>query len=36
MKDEKKDLRERTKDFAIRVIRMHSTLPKSAEAQSVA
>jgi four helix bundle protein len=33
MKDENKDLRERTKDFAIRVIRMYSTLPKSAEAR---
>ncbi len=33
MKDENKDLRERTKAFAIRVIGMYSTLPKSAEAQ---
>jgi hypothetical protein len=33
MRDENTDLRERTKDFAIRVIRMYSTLPKSAEAQ---
>jgi four helix bundle protein len=33
MKDETMDLRERTKAFAIRVIRMYSTLPKSAEAQ---
>ena len=33
MKDEIQDLRERTKEFAIQVIRMYSTLPKSAEAQ---
>ena len=31
MKD--RDLRQRTKDFSIRIIRMYSTLPKSAEAQ---
>ena len=33
MKDEGKDLRERTKGFAILVVRMYSALPKSAEAQ---
>ena len=33
MKDENNDLRARTKEFAIRVIRMYSALPKSAEAQ---
>jgi len=27
------DLRERTKDFALRVVRMYSALPKTAEAQ---
>jgi len=31
MKD--RDLRQRTKDFSIQIIRMYSTLPKSAEAQ---
>src|SRR6266513_49755 len=33
MKDENKDLRDRTKEFAIRVVRMFSALPKSTEAQ---
>jgi four helix bundle protein len=33
MKDEGMDLRERTKEFAMRVVRMYSALPKSAEAQ---
>jgi four helix bundle protein len=32
MKDDR-DLRQRTKDFSIRIIRMYATLPKSAEAQ---
>lgn len=31
--DPQKDLRERTKSFALRIIRMFSTLPKTAEAQ---
>ena len=30
---EENDLRERTKDFALRVVRMFSTLPKTTEAQ---
>jgi hypothetical protein len=33
MKDESKDLRDRTNEFAIQVIRMYSTFPKSTEAQ---
>ena len=33
MKDENKDLRERTKEFAIRVVRMYSALPRATEAQ---
>jgi len=33
MKKDEKDLRERTKDFALRVIRMFSALPKTTEAQ---
>jgi four helix bundle protein len=33
MKDESKDLRERTKKFAILVVRFFSNLPKSTEAQ---
>lgn len=33
MNDERQDLRERTKAFAIQVIRMFSSLPKSTEAQ---
>ncbi len=33
MKDERKDLRDRTKAFALLVIRMYSSLPKTTEAQ---
>jgi four helix bundle protein len=33
MNDEKNDLKARTKDFAIRVIRFYGSLPKSPEAQ---
>ncbi len=33
MNDEGKDLRERTKEFAIRVVRLFPALPKSTEAQ---
>ena len=33
MGEPKIDLRERTKDFALRIIRMYSALPKTAEAQ---
>jgi four helix bundle protein len=33
MKDESRCLKDRTKEFALRVIRMYSTLPKSTEAQ---
>lgn len=33
MNDERKDLRDRTKAFALLVIRMYSSLPKSTEAQ---
>lgn len=33
MKDERKDLRDRTKEFALRVVRMYSALPKSTEGQ---
>ncbi len=33
MRDESKDLRDRTKAFAIKVIRIYSTFPKSTEAQ---
>ena len=33
MKDENNDLRCRTKDFAIRVVRFYSGLPKATEAQ---
>jgi four helix bundle protein len=33
MKDEKRDLKERTKSFALRIIKLYSALPKSAEAQ---
>src|SRR5438309_11363402 len=32
-KDEKTDLRERTKDFALRMLRMFALLPKTSEAQ---
>lgn len=34
-KEEGVDLRQRTKDFALRIIRLYSSLPKSAEAQVV-
>lgn len=33
MKKEEKDLRERTKQFALRIIRMYTALPKTTEAQ---
>jgi hypothetical protein len=33
MQKEEIDLGDRTKDFALRVLRMFSTLPKTAEAQ---
>ena len=33
MQKEEIDLRDRTKDFALRILRMFSTLPKTAEAQ---
>lgn len=33
MRKEEKDLRNRTKDFALRIIRMFSALPKTIEAQ---
>lgn len=33
MKDETLDLRERTKDFALRVIKMYSALPRTEEAR---
>ena len=33
MSETRIDLRERTKDFALRVLRMYSTLPKTTEAQ---
>jgi four helix bundle protein len=33
MKDERKDLKDRTKEFAIRVVRFYSNLPKTTEAQ---
>jgi len=33
MQKEEKDLRERTKEFALRIIRMFSALPKTTEAQ---
>jgi hypothetical protein len=32
-KDEKADLRERTKDFALRIVRLFPALPKTTEAQ---
>ena len=32
-KDERTDLRDRTKDFALRIIRAFSALPKTGEAQ---
>jgi len=33
MKDENQDLRERTTEFALRIIKMFSSLPKTAEAR---
>ena len=33
MRDERKDLRDRTKEFAIQVIRFYSNLPKTTETQ---
>ena len=33
MQKDEKDLRQRTKDFALRIVRMFSALPKSTEAQ---
>jgi four helix bundle protein len=33
MKEERKDLKDRTKEFAIRVVRFYSNLPKTTEAQ---
>lgn len=36
MSDEKDDLRKRTKRFALRVIRVHETLPRSGSTQVVA
>ena len=33
MNDKSKDLKQRTKDFALRIIRMYCALPKSTEAQ---
>jgi hypothetical protein len=33
MKNEKNDLKERTRDFALRVIKLYSALPSSAVAQ---
>jgi four helix bundle protein len=33
MKDEGKDLRGRTKEFALRIVRFYSNLPKTTEAQ---
>ena len=33
MQKEEKDLRDRTKAFALRIVRMFSTLPKTTEAQ---
>jgi four helix bundle protein len=33
MKDEGKDLKQRTKAFALQIIRLYSSLPKSTEAQ---
>lgn len=33
MVDESKDLKQRTKDFALRIIRMYCALPKTTEAQ---
>ena len=33
MQSEKNDLKERTKEFALRIVRMYSALPKTTEAQ---
>lgn len=33
MRDEKQDLRKRTKGFALRIIKLYAALPKSVEAQ---
>lgn len=33
MQKEEKDLRDRTKEFALRIVRMYSALPKTTEAQ---
>jgi hypothetical protein len=35
MPKEKNDLRDRTKDFALRIMRMFSSLPKTTEAQTL-
>src|SRR2546430_7619869 len=35
MPKEENDLRERTKDFALRILRMFSSLPKTTEAQTL-
>ncbi len=35
MKDEMKDLKTRTKEFSLRVIRLYSALPKTTEAQVI-
>ncbi|WP_205749185.1 four helix bundle protein [Desulfopila sp. IMCC35008] len=35
MKDEMKDLKSRTKEFALRIIRLYTALPKSTEAQVI-
>src|SRR5438093_2181680 len=35
MPKEENDLRERTKDFALRIMRMFSSLPKTTEAQTL-
>lgn len=35
MNEKNNDLRERTADFALRIVRMYSSLPKSTEAQTL-
>lgn len=35
MSDSKSDLRERTTDFALRIVRMYTKLPKTTEAQTI-
>lgn len=35
MNEKNNDLRERTTDFALRIVRMYSSLPKSTEAQTL-